>query len=110
MSRSPQLEGPRQPSPPQARPRVWFISDGTSPVAIGLSRHLLSHGDRVVCVLNPWTRDEDEARCAELAALEGEAREQDWDLQVVSFDVRYARKPSTNSVAWAMLTRARSAD
>jgi hypothetical protein len=34
--------------PPHNAPRVWFLTDGLSPIAISLSRHLLEHGDYVI--------------------------------------------------------------
>jgi hypothetical protein len=34
-------------------PRVWFLTDGLSPIAISLSRHLLQHGDYVVSGVLP---------------------------------------------------------
>jgi hypothetical protein len=34
--------------PPSNSPRVWFLTDGLSPIAIALSKLLLEHGDYVV--------------------------------------------------------------
>jgi hypothetical protein len=34
--------------PPSNAPRVWFLTDGLSPIAISLSKLLLEHGDYVV--------------------------------------------------------------
>lgn len=39
--------------PPHNAPRVWFITDGLTPVAISLSRYLLDHGDYVVAGVVP---------------------------------------------------------
>ncbi|KIV99035.1 uncharacterized protein PV09_09262 [Verruconis gallopava] len=37
--------------PAHNAPRVWFLTDGLSPIAISLSRHLLEHGDYVVAAI-----------------------------------------------------------
>jgi hypothetical protein len=46
-----------QPKTPQFPPhngsRVWLLTDGLSPIAISLSRHLLRHGDYVVSGVLP---------------------------------------------------------
>src|ERR1700712_4232219 len=34
--------------PASNAPRVWFLTDGLSPIAIALSRLLLEHGDYVI--------------------------------------------------------------
>ncbi|QDS77082.1 hypothetical protein FKW77_007374 [Venturia effusa] len=34
-------------------PRVWFMTDGLSPIAIALSRYLLEHGDYIVAGMLP---------------------------------------------------------
>jgi NAD(P)-dependent dehydrogenase (short-subunit alcohol dehydrogenase family) len=63
MDPSPSTQTPQSPLPqahpktpqfpPHKDPRVWFLTDGLSPIAISLSRHLLRHGDSVVAGILP---------------------------------------------------------
>jgi hypothetical protein len=39
--------------PPHKEPRVWFLTDGLSPIAISLSRCVLQHGDYVISGILP---------------------------------------------------------
>ncbi|KAF2432291.1 NAD(P)-binding protein [Tothia fuscella] len=39
--------------PPDKDPRVWFLTDGLSPIAIALSRQLLHHGDYIISGILP---------------------------------------------------------
>ncbi|KAL9602868.1 MAG: hypothetical protein Q9219_001563 [cf. Caloplaca sp. 3 TL-2023] len=44
----PAFTAPTPQFPAHAEPRVWFLSSGSSPIGISLSRQLLAHGDCVV--------------------------------------------------------------
>jgi len=45
---------PKSPQfPPHKEPRIWFVTDGLSPIAIALSRRLLQHGDYVISGVLP---------------------------------------------------------
>jgi hypothetical protein len=49
-----QTSAPKVPLfPPSNAPRVWFLTDGLSPVALSLSRVLLDHGDYVIAGVQP---------------------------------------------------------
>lgn len=51
---APSSAPPKKPQwPAHNAPRVWFLTDGLSPVGISLSRHLLEHGDYVVAGILP---------------------------------------------------------
>lgn len=72
-------------------PRVWFMTDGNSPIASALARQLLVHGDCVVVGTTrrvPGTSEEDRD---ELLALQrdaeraGDAKRR---LQTIPFDIR----------------------
>lgn len=54
--------------PPHNAPRVWFLSNGTSPIALALARLALAHGDYIVASVLPSDL-QDEVRSQELKAF-----------------------------------------
>lgn len=91
MSRSPTPDQQRRPHFPNDRLRVWFLSDGTSPIALSLAQHLLQHGDRVVVGVLPTQQDGDEERVSQLGEFELEVQQtDDWAdrFKVLHFDSR----------------------
>ncbi|KAF2810731.1 short chain dehydrogenase/reductase family protein-like protein [Mytilinidion resinicola] len=83
---------PRSPKfPPHNAPRVWFITTGTSPIAIALARQVLEHGDYVVAGVLPIEFEKHEGRSEEFRAfLEDVKRTERWRerLRVVGLDGR----------------------
>lgn len=78
--------------PPSKEPRVWFLTDGLSPIAISLSRHLLRHGDFVISGVLPsesnGTRGDELREFMEDMAQEGNladdlGEEDDMDIDVL---------------------------
>ena len=55
--------------PPHNAPRVWFLTNFTSPVAIALARQVLDHGDYVVGGVLPSEFDKDGERGEELRSF-----------------------------------------
>ncbi|OCK77382.1 short chain dehydrogenase/reductase family protein-like protein [Lepidopterella palustris CBS 459.81] len=86
------LPRPRSPRfPPHNAPRVWFITTGTSPVAIALARQVLEHGDYVVAGVLPIEFEKHEERSEEFRAFLDEVKTtQRWKerLRVVGLDGR----------------------
>lgn len=92
MSRSSSPDQSRQPQFPNDRLRVWFLTDGTSPIAIRLAQHLLEYGHRVITVLPPCRSADDEQRAAQLESFEAEVYSKlHWTerFKVMRFNVRY---------------------
>jgi len=92
MSCSPSPDQSRHPQFPNDRLRVWFLTDGTSPVAIKLAQHLLEYGHHVIAVLAPRHFPDDEQRDAQFQAFQAGI---DWNsnwaerFKVMRFDVKY---------------------
>ncbi|KAF2084387.1 short chain dehydrogenase/reductase family protein-like protein [Saccharata proteae CBS 121410] len=87
---------PRSPRfPPHNAPRVWFLTNGTSPISIGLARQVLEHGDYVVAGVLPIEFDRDSGRSEEfrefldeVGSAEGERGRWKERLRVVGLDGR----------------------
>lgn len=84
---APSTAPPKKPQwPAHNAPRVWFLTDGLSPIAISLSRHLLEHGDYVVAGILPT--EFNSTRGDELRDFMGEiAREGSGAARVEEIDV-----------------------
>lgn len=69
------------PSPPDnlpnSSPRIWLLTDGLSPTAVGLARRLLEIGDAVVCGVQP--KEFSTSRADRLKALLRECETHDDD-------------------------------
>jgi len=92
MSRSSSPDQSRQPQFPNDRLRVWFLTDGTSPVAIKLAEHLLEYGHSVITVLPACHSADDEERGAQFEALEAQVSSNvGWTkrFKVLRYNVRY---------------------
>ncbi|KAJ9662715.1 hypothetical protein H2201_005999 [Coniosporium apollinis] len=83
---------PRSPQfPPANAPRVWFLTNGASPIAISLARKVLEHGDCVVAGVSPLEFEKNEDRSLEFREfLEEVKRLERWreKLRVVGLDGR----------------------
>lgn len=83
---------PRSPKfPPHNAPRVWFITTGTSPIAIALARQVLEHGDYVVAAVLPVEFEKHEERSEDFRVfVEDVKRTERWKerLRVVGLDGR----------------------
>lgn len=70
--------------PAHTTPRIWLITAGDCPVGSSLIRHLLIHGDVVVCGIHPPT-----VQHPDFLALLDEAKAQEsWRLTVLPLDIR----------------------
>ncbi|KAJ9642071.1 hypothetical protein H2199_005286 [Coniosporium tulheliwenetii] len=77
--------------PPANAPRVWFLTNGASPIAISLARKVLEHGDCVVAGVSPLEFEKNEDRSLEFREfLEEVKRLERWreKLRVVGLDGR----------------------
>lgn len=92
---SPSPEQPRLPHFPQRdRPRVWFLTNGSSAISVSLARHLLRHGDKVIACVLPIEFEQDNVRTAEFKEfLEDAHHEEGWGsrLKVIGLDVRWVQ-------------------
>ncbi|OCL08522.1 NAD(P)-binding protein [Glonium stellatum] len=83
---------PRSPRfPPHNAPRVWFLTTGTSPIAIALARQVLEHGDYIVAGVLPLEFEKNNERSEEFREfLEEVKRTERWRerLRVVGLDGR----------------------
>ncbi|KAF2878585.1 hypothetical protein BDV95DRAFT_557870 [Massariosphaeria phaeospora] len=83
---------PRSPHfPPHNAPRVWFITRGSSPIAIALARQVLDHGDYVVTGVQPIEFEKREGQSDDFRAFLEEAKKTErWRerLRVVGLDAR----------------------
>lgn len=83
---------PRSPHfPPHNAPRVWFITIGTSPIAIALAKQVLDHGDYVVAGVLPIEFEKREGQSEDFRGfLEEVKRSERWRerLRVVGLDGR----------------------
>ena len=83
---------PRSPHfPPHNAPRVWFLTIGSSPIAIALSRQVLDHGDYVVAGVVPVEVEKREGHTEDFRAfLEDVKNTERWKehLRVVGLDGR----------------------
>jgi len=59
--------------PPRNAPRVWFLTNATSPIALALARHALAHGDYIVAGVLP-ADFKDDGRSQELKEFLEEVR------------------------------------
>lgn len=83
---------PRSPHfPPHNAPRVWFLTTGTSPIAIALARQVLDHGDYIVAGVLPLEFEKRNERSEEfrefLEEVKGTERWRE-RLRVVGLDGR----------------------
>ncbi|KAF2280530.1 short chain dehydrogenase/reductase family protein-like protein [Westerdykella ornata] len=83
---------PRSPHfPPHNAPRVWFITNGTSPIAIALSKQVLDHGDYVVAGVLPTEFEKREGPAEDFRTFLDEVKKTErWRerLRVVGLDGR----------------------
>jgi NAD(P)-dependent dehydrogenase (short-subunit alcohol dehydrogenase family) len=83
---------PRSPHfPPHNAPRVWFLTIGSSPIAIALARQVLDHGDYVVSGVVPQEFERREGQSEDFRAfLEDVKQNERWRerLRVVGLDGR----------------------
>lgn len=83
---------PRSPHfPPHNAPRVWFMTIGSSPIAISLAKQVLDHGDYVVAGVVPLEFEKREGQSEDFRAfLEDVKRTERWRerLRVVGLDGR----------------------
>lgn len=83
---------PRSPHfPPHNAPRVWFITTGTSPIAIALAKQVLDHGDYVVAGVLPLEFEKREGQTEDFRTfLEDVKKTERWRerLRVVGLDGR----------------------
>ncbi|EON61531.1 hypothetical protein W97_00746 [Coniosporium apollinis CBS 100218] len=97
---------PRSPQFPQANaPRVWFLTNGASPIAISLARKVLEHGDCVVAGVSPLEFEKNEDRSLEFKEfLEEVKRLERWreKLRVVGLDGRCAIAQCQAAIAEAV--------
>ena len=85
------IEPPSIQLPPHPNPRVWFLTSGTSPVAIALARQLLAHGDYVAAGARVEDLNGEDDRFDELKSLVAEAEEgQPSRFKVIQVDIRCA--------------------
>lgn len=91
-SSSSRPQRPRSPHfPPHNAPRVWFITIGTSPIAITLAKQVLDHGDYVVAGVVPLEFEKREGQSEDFRAfLEDVKKAERWRerLRVVGLDGR----------------------
>jgi hypothetical protein len=84
---------PRSPHfPPHNAPRVWFLTRGSSPIAIALARQVLDHGDYVVAGVVPVEFEKREGQSEDFRNfLEDVKKTERWRerLRVVGLDGRY---------------------
>lgn len=78
--------------PPHNGPRVWFLTSADAPVAIGLARQVLAHGDHVVACVQPGDSGKDDERTADFEQLVQDAGQWGGDarIRVVGLDLRCA--------------------
>ncbi|PSN70756.1 NAD(P)-binding protein [Corynespora cassiicola Philippines] len=85
---------PRSPHfPPHNAPRVWFITNGSSPIAIALAKQVLDHGDYVVAGVMPLEFEKREGQSEDFRIFLEEVKKTDrWreHLRVVGLDGRIA--------------------
>ncbi|KAF2267602.1 short chain dehydrogenase/reductase family protein-like protein [Lojkania enalia] len=83
---------PRSPHfPPHNAPRVWFVTNGASPIAIALARQVLDHGDYFVAGVLPGEFEKREGQTEDFRAfLEDVKKTERWRerLRVVGLDGR----------------------
>lgn len=83
---------PRSPHfPPHNAPRVWFLTIGSSPIAIALARQVLDHGDYVVSGVVPQEFEKREGQSEDFRAFLEEVKQNErWRerLRVVGLDGR----------------------
>ncbi|KAF2640819.1 short chain dehydrogenase/reductase family protein-like protein [Massarina eburnea CBS 473.64] len=83
---------PRSPHfPPHNAPRVWFLTIGSSPIAIALARQVLDHGDYVVAGVVPLEFEKREGQTEDFRSfLEDVKKNERWRerLRVVGLDGR----------------------
>ncbi|KAF2137331.1 uncharacterized protein K452DRAFT_321881 [Aplosporella prunicola CBS 121167] len=87
---------PRSPRfPPHNAPRVWFLTNGTSPISIALAEQALDHGDYVVAGVLPAEFERETGRSDEFRGFldkigRGEGERERWKerLRVVALDGR----------------------
>ncbi|KAF2728348.1 short chain dehydrogenase/reductase family protein-like protein [Polyplosphaeria fusca] len=83
---------PRSPHfPPHNAPRVWFVTPGSSPIAITLSKQVLDHGDYVVAGVLPSEFEKREGQTDDFRGfLEDVKKTERWRerLRVVGLDGR----------------------
>lgn len=87
---------PRSPRfPPHNAPRVWFLTNGTSPISISLATQILEHGDYVVAGVLPAEFERESGRSEEfrdfldkVGGAEGDKERWKERLRVVSLDAR----------------------
>lgn len=91
--------------PPANAPRVWFLTNGASPIAISLARKVLHHGDCVVAGVFPSEFEKDEDRSVGFKEFLEEVKQVErWreKLRVVGLDGRCAspsrRRPNLRGV------------
>jgi hypothetical protein len=84
---------PRSPHfPPHNAPRVWFLTRGSSPIAIALARQVLDHGDYVVAGVVPIEFEKREGQSEDFRNfLEDVKKTERWRerLRVVGLDGRW---------------------
>jgi hypothetical protein len=88
-SRPPRPKSPH--FPPHNAPRVWFMTCGTSPIAITLAKQVLDHGDYVVSGVLPSEFEKREGQSEDFRTfLEDVKRTERWRerLRVVGLDGR----------------------
>ncbi|KAF2443597.1 short chain dehydrogenase/reductase family protein-like protein [Karstenula rhodostoma CBS 690.94] len=88
-SRAPRARSPH--FPPHNAPRVWFLTIGSSPIAIALARQVLDHGDYVVAGVVPQEFEKREGQSEDFRAfLEDVKHTERWRerLRVVGLDGR----------------------
>ncbi|KAF1961075.1 short chain dehydrogenase/reductase family protein-like protein [Byssothecium circinans] len=83
---------PRSPHfPPHNAPRVWFLTIGSSPIAIALAKQVLDHGDYVVAGVVPLEFEKREGQTEDFRSfLEDVKKTERWRerLRVVGLDGR----------------------
>lgn len=87
---------PRSPRfPPHNAPRVWFLTNGTSPISIALATQILEHGDYVVAGVLPAEFERESGRSDEfrdfldrVGSAEGDKERWKGRLRVVGLDAR----------------------
>ncbi|KAF4304682.1 Retinol dehydrogenase 8 [Botryosphaeria dothidea] len=87
---------PRSPRfPPHNAPRVWFLTNGTSPISIALATQILDHGDYVVAGVLPAEFERESGRSEEfrdfldkVSSADGDKQRWKERLRVVSLDAR----------------------
>jgi len=88
-SRPPRPRSPKFPA--HNAPRVWFLTNGTSPVSISLAQQVLEHGDYVCAGVLPAEFEKTDERSEEFKAfLEDVKGTERWRerLRVVGLDAR----------------------